>query len=102
MLGAVVIIGALSLSVKAVQQAAGGGQQPAAMVVEVDKLRDNLFVLRGGGGNTAVFVQANGVTVVDTKNPGWGAPILAKIKELTRSPPNPSRRSSTRTRTATT
>jgi len=57
-----------------------GGQKP--MVVEVEKLKDNLFVLKGGGGNTTVFVQSNGITVVDTKNPGWGAPILAKIKEL--------------------
>jgi glyoxylase-like metal-dependent hydrolase (beta-lactamase superfamily II) len=56
------------------------------MVIEVEKLRDNLFVLRGGGGNTAVFVQANGVTVVDTKNPGWGEPIIATIKELTNKP----------------
>ena len=52
----------------------------------MDKLKDNLFVLRGGGGNTAVFVQAAGVTVVDTKNPGWGQPILDKIKELTNKP----------------
>ena len=57
-----------------------GGQQP--MVVEVEKLRDNLFILKGGGGNTTIFVQSNGITVVDTKNPGWGAPILAKIQEL--------------------
>ena len=64
-------------------------QQPAAStprVVEVEKVKDNLFVLRGGGGNTAVFVMANGVAVVDAKNPGWGAPILAKIKELTPKP----------------
>jgi glyoxylase-like metal-dependent hydrolase (beta-lactamase superfamily II) len=84
-LGALIAAGGLSMSVAAFQQPAGGGQ-PAQMVVEVDKLRDNLFVLRGGGGNTAVFVQANGVTVVDTKNPGWGTPILAKIKELTPKP----------------
>jgi glyoxylase-like metal-dependent hydrolase (beta-lactamase superfamily II) len=43
-------------------------------------------MLTGGGGNTAVFVQANGVTVVDTKNPGWGRPVLDKIKELTDKP----------------
>jgi len=63
--------------------------QPAAdapKVIEVEKVKDNLFVLRGGGGNTAVFVTADGVTVVDAKNPGWGAPILAKIKELTPKP----------------
>ena len=33
-----------------------------------------------------MFVQANGVTVVDTKNPGWGQPLLAKIKEITPKP----------------
>jgi glyoxylase-like metal-dependent hydrolase (beta-lactamase superfamily II) len=60
----------------------------APKVIEVEKVKDNLFVLRGanGGGNTAVFVMANGVAVVDAKNPGWGAPILAKIKELTPKP----------------
>lgn len=63
-------------------------QQPAdaPKVVEVEKVKDNLFVLRGGGGNTAVFVTASGVTVVDAKNPGWGTPILTKIKELTPKP----------------
>ena len=64
-------------------------QQPAANTpreVTVEKVKDNLFVLRGGGGNTAVFVMASGVAVVDAKNPGWGAPILAKIKELTPKP----------------
>lgn len=61
-----------------------GGQKP--MVVGVEKLKDNLFVLTGGGGNTTVFVQATGITVVDTKNPGWGAPILAKIQELSPKP----------------
>jgi glyoxylase-like metal-dependent hydrolase (beta-lactamase superfamily II) len=61
-------------------------QQSTPMAIEVEKLRDNLFVFRGGGGNTAVFVQANGVTVVDTKNPGWGEPIIARIKALTNKP----------------
>lgn len=78
-LGSLIAVGALSLAVTA--------QQPAPpMVVEIDKLKDNLFMLRGGGGNTAVFVQANGVTVVDTKNPGWGQPLLAKIREITNKP----------------
>ncbi len=84
-------VGTLSLSLQAARPSPPslqGGQAPAPMVVEVEKLKDNLFVLRGtgGGGNTAVFVQANGVTVVDTKNPGWGQPILAKIRELTSKP----------------
>jgi glyoxylase-like metal-dependent hydrolase (beta-lactamase superfamily II) len=80
-LGLLLSVGALSLSLTAYQQAA-----PAQRVVQVEKLKDNLYVLRGGGGNTTVFVQANGVTVVDTKNPGWGQPVIDKIKELTPKP----------------
>jgi cyclase len=87
-LSALVVIGLGSMAVSAFQQppAGGRGAQPAPRVVEVEKLRDNLFVLKGGGGNTAVFVQADGITVVDTKNPGWGQPILDKIKELSPKP----------------
>ena len=62
------------------------GEPQAPKVVEVEKLKDNLFMLKGGGGNTAVFITANGVVVVDTKNPGWGQPILDKIKTLTDKP----------------
>jgi len=79
---ALVALSALSIVVAA--QQGGGGQQ--ARVVEAEKLKDNLWVLKGGGGNTAVFVTANGVVVVDAKNPGWGKPILDKIKELTNKP----------------
>jgi cyclase len=89
-LGALVMVGALSLVISAYQQPPAGGapQAPAPKVVEVQKLRDNLFMLggAGGGGNTAVFVGSSGVVVVDTKNPGWGQPILDKIKELTPKP----------------
>mgnify|MGYP003579634934 CR=1 FL=1 len=65
--------------------------QPASnapKVVDVEKVKDNLYVLRGvdGGGNTAVFITADGVIVVDAKNPGWGKPILDKIKTLTPKP----------------
>ena len=58
------------------------------MVIEVDQLEDNLYVLRGqgGGGNTAVFVTTDGVVVVDSKNPGWGPSILEAIGELTSNP----------------
>lgn len=79
-LSLLVVTSALSLVVTAQQQPA------APKVLEVTKLKDNLFVLKGGGGNTAVFIMADGVTVVDAKNPGWGQPILDKIKELTDKP----------------
>lgn len=62
-------------------------QQPAApMVVEVEKIKDNLYVMKGGGGNSAVFIGSDGVTVVDTKNPGWGKPLLEKIQSVTSKP----------------
>ena len=79
-LGLVLVTGALSVGLAALQQ------PPAPKVIEVEKLKDNLFMLKGGGGNTAVFVGANGVTVVDAKNPGWGQPVLDKIRELTPKP----------------
>jgi len=82
-LGILLAVGALSLTVAAYQQPAN----PAApKLVEVDKLKDTLYVMKGGGGNSAVFITADGVTVVDTKNPGWGAPLLEKIKSVTDKP----------------
>jgi cyclase len=80
-LGSLIVVGALAMTLAAQQAPA-----PAPTALQVEKLRDNLFVLRGGGGNTAVFVQTDGVTVVDTKNPGWGQPLLTKIRELTNKP----------------
>jgi cyclase len=86
-LGVLFAAGVLTMSVHALQQppAAAGGQA-APRVVEVDKLKDNLYMMRGGGGNTAVFITSTGVVVVDTKNPGWGQPLLDKIKTVTDKP----------------
>ncbi|HYM24398.1 MAG TPA: MBL fold metallo-hydrolase [Vicinamibacterales bacterium] len=82
-LAALLTIGTLSLA--AYQQPA---QPTGPKVVEAQKIKDNLYMLtgNGGGGNTAVFIGTAGVTVVDAKNPGWGQPILDKIKELTPKP----------------
>jgi hypothetical protein len=70
-LGTLVAAGVLTAAVGAVQQ--------APRVVTAEKLKDNLYVMRGGGGNSAVFVGATSVTVVDTKNPGWRQPLLDEI-----------------------
>jgi cyclase len=83
-LGVLVAFGAVSMTIRAAQQPAGG--QAAPRIVEVEKLRDNLYLMKGGGGNSAVFITANGVVVVDTKNPGWGQPLLDKIKSVTDKP----------------
>jgi cyclase len=80
-LGSIVGVGVLSMGVAAWQT-----PQTPNRVVTADKVKDNLYVLKGGGGNTAAFITADGVVVVDSKNPGWGQPILDKIKELTPKP----------------
>ena len=83
-LGALLAAGLLSVAVAA-QQALP--PPPTANDVMVEKVRDNLYVLRGGfGGNTAAFITANGVVLVDTKLPGWGQPLLDTIKRLTPKP----------------
>jgi glyoxylase-like metal-dependent hydrolase (beta-lactamase superfamily II) len=79
-LGGLIAAAALSMAVSAYQA------QPPARVVEALKIKDNLYMLNGGGGSTGVFIGTNGVVVVDTKNPGWGQAILDKIKELTPKP----------------
>jgi cyclase len=82
-LGALLVIGALS--VVAVGLQAPGGQR-GPNVAEVQKVKDNLYMLTGGGGNTAVFVTDAGVVVVDTKLAGWGQAILDKIKTISNKP----------------
>jgi len=67
--------------------AAAAAQAPAApKVVTVDKVRDTLYVLKGGGGNTALFLTAKGAVVVDTKLPGWGQPLLDAVRTVTDKP----------------
>jgi cyclase len=85
-LGTLMGAGAFSLGVSAYQAPPASSPTPGPKVVEVEKVRDNLYMLKGGGGNTAVFIGSTGVVVVDTKLPGWGQPILDKIKELTPKP----------------
>ena len=80
-LGVLLAMGTVSIGTAAWQ-----GAPAAPRVVEVDQLKDNLYMMRNGGGNSAVFVMSDGVTVVDTKNPGWGQPLLEKIKSVTGKP----------------
>src|SRR5215510_5868146 len=74
------LVAACLLSMVVTGQQGGGAAQDQPKKIVVEKLKDNLYVLRGNvntaGGNTAVFITANGVVVVDAKNPGWGKPIL--------------------------
>ncbi len=53
-----------------------GQETPSADALMVEKVKPNLYVLRGGGGNTAAFITDAGVVLVDTKLPGWGQPLI--------------------------
>ncbi len=58
----------------------------APKVVTVDKLSETLYVLKGGGGNTALFLTAKGAVLVDTKLAGWGRPLLDAVRTVTDKP----------------
>jgi glyoxylase-like metal-dependent hydrolase (beta-lactamase superfamily II) len=79
-LSGLLLAGAISMT--AAQQPPQG--QPATL--EIQKVKDNLFVITGGGGNTAAFIAEKGVVVVDTKLPNNGPGILEKIKSVTPKP----------------
>jgi glyoxylase-like metal-dependent hydrolase (beta-lactamase superfamily II) len=92
-LGALVAAGGLSLAAAGLQAPAGGqgrgerGRGPQGPnVAEIEKVNDRLYMITGGGGNTAAFLTANGVVLVDTKLPGWGQAILDKVKTVTDKP----------------
>jgi glyoxylase-like metal-dependent hydrolase (beta-lactamase superfamily II) len=82
-LGMLVTVATISAGLSAAQR---GGQGQAPVEVGVERLSDSLYVLTGGGGNTAAFVTAGGVVLVDTKLPGWGKPLIDKVAELTNRP----------------
>ena len=76
-LGLLVVVGGLGV----VGRLAAQGN-----VAEIEQVKGNLYVITGGGGNTAAFVTEGGVVVVDTKNPEWGDAILDKIRTVTDKP----------------
>ena len=87
LLGILITAGAIGMAAQ--QQAAppaqgrgGGGAQAAT----IEKLKDNLFVIKGGGGNTAAFVTSKGVVLVDTKLSGWGERIMDQVRSVTDKP----------------
>jgi cyclase len=52
----------------------------------ISKVRDNLYVIPGAGGNTTVFVTQGGVVLVDTKLPNNGEAILNQVRRVTDKP----------------
>jgi glyoxylase-like metal-dependent hydrolase (beta-lactamase superfamily II) len=96
-LGVVVLSGAIAAAIVDAQQpaapaggqgrAAGAGRGPGFPPVgAAEKVADNLFMVPGQGGNTAVFVAADGVVLVDTKLANNGQAILDQVKSVTDKP----------------
>ena len=92
---AVVAAGVHSIAASAYQQPAQGLPPAARAATQIEKVKDNLYMITGAdptdrnsfsGGNTGVFITNNGVVVVDTKLAGWGQVILDKIKTVTNKP----------------
>jgi cyclase len=81
-LGALIAIGAAALA------AQGQPQEPKVVKMVTLNVRDTLYLLTGGGGNTLALVDENtdGVIVIDSKLAGWGQPLLDAIKSVTDSP----------------
>ena len=88
---AVLALGAWSIGISARQALS----QAALDATQIEQVKDNLYVITGSGlanpdafsgGNVGVFVTDEGVTIVDTKLPGWGQAILDRIRTVTDQP----------------
>ena len=70
------------------RQGAGGGRGGFNFppVGTIQKAADNLYWITGAGGNTAAFVTATGVVLVDTKLANNGQAIMDQVKSVTDKP----------------
>jgi len=89
------VIGVAAVSMVAFGQAPTGPSAKAIEATKIEKVKDNLYIITGSGaadqtafsgGNTAVFITDAGVTLVDTKLPGYGPTLLERIKTVTDKP----------------
>jgi glyoxylase-like metal-dependent hydrolase (beta-lactamase superfamily II) len=82
-LSAIIMAGvaAIAAAPYAAQQQAG-----KPIVAHIEKVKDNLYMITGEGGNVAAFIAANGVVLVDTKYPEWGQAILDQVKTVSDKP----------------
>jgi cyclase len=59
--------------------------QQAAQPINIEKVRDDLYVLIGDGGNVAIFITDEGVILVDDKFERDYEQIMAHVKGVTES-----------------
>ena len=70
--------------------------QPRPEAIQIEKVKDGLYLITGGrgtgsqvgsvAGNTTVFIAAKGVVLIDTKFAGLGKAILEQVKSVTNKP----------------
>ena len=88
------VIGVAAVSMVTIGQAPTGPTPRAIEATKIEKVKNNLYIITGSsaggdafsGGNTAVFITDAGVTLVDTKLPGYGPMLLERIKTVTNKP----------------
>jgi glyoxylase-like metal-dependent hydrolase (beta-lactamase superfamily II) len=87
-LGVVAGIGVVAMAAAGVSaQGQGRGRGPQGPpVAEIQQVADGLYMVTGGGGNTAAYVAAGGVVLVDTKLANWGSAIMDKVRTVTDKP----------------
>jgi cyclase len=90
MLSLLLAVGSLSVALMGYQGPPAAGQAGAAgappPALQTIKIRDNLYMIANGGGNTGVFITSTGVVLVDTKNPNNGPGILEQVRAVTNKP----------------
>jgi len=70
--------------------------QPRPEAIQIEKVKDGLYIITGGRGtgaqaatvpgNTTVFIANAGVVLVDTKFAGFGKVILEQVRSVTNKP----------------
>jgi glyoxylase-like metal-dependent hydrolase (beta-lactamase superfamily II) len=61
-------------------------RSPLPPPAPIEHIKDNVYKIFGGGGNTLVVVQQDGVVLVDTKLPDNGPAIVSEVKKVTDKP----------------
>src|SRR5215831_19346408 len=68
------------------QAGRGGAAAGLGPIGTIQKVAERLYMIPGAGGNTAVFIMANGVLIVDTKLANNGQAILDQVKSVSNKP----------------
>lgn len=66
--------------------AAGLSAQGQPALADIEQVSERIWKIYGAGGNTTVFVRADGVALVDTKLAANGQAILAQVRKVTDKP----------------